>query len=93
MSPWAVLGVPPGASEAELRAAYRKQAAATHPDRSPDGAEAFIRVQAAYRVLTDPALAERRMLDPEGTFEVELMIERRRAQRARRRARVAKLYE
>lgn len=91
-NPWSLLGLQPGASEAELHAAWRKAAAACHPDRDPDGAERFIALQTAYKVLTDPRFAESVARDPEVTFEGELWMERRRAQMKRRRARLGKLY-
>ena len=53
-SPWGILGVAPGATQAEIKTAYRKRALETHPDRNPDKAdgEAFKKVQAAYEKLT-----------------------------------------
>lgn len=47
MTPHAVLGVAPGASPDEVRAAWRRRARATHPDRGGDAA-AFRVVAAAY---------------------------------------------
>lgn len=46
-SMWAVLGVEPRASAAELKRAFRKRAMETHPDRGGD-AEAFRSVKKAY---------------------------------------------
>jgi curved DNA-binding protein CbpA len=52
--PYAVLGVPRGASEAEIHAAYRAAVRRTHPDAGGSSA-AFEAVQDAYEVLRDPA--------------------------------------
>lgn len=52
IDPYAVLRVPPGATPEEVRAAYRRRAFETHPDRNPgtDGAE-FRLVVEAYQSL------------------------------------------
>lgn len=47
----AVLGVAPGASSAEIRAAYKRRALATHPDQGGSD-EAFRAVQHAYEKLS-----------------------------------------
>lgn len=53
-----VLGVGKSASAAELKAAYRKQALAWHPDRHKEdkkiAEEKFKEINAAYEVLSDP---------------------------------------
>ncbi|HTJ84097.1 MAG TPA: J domain-containing protein [Polyangiaceae bacterium] len=46
-SAWAILGLEPGASEDEIKRAYRKKALETHPDRGGDPA-VFRAVQHAY---------------------------------------------
>jgi hypothetical protein len=56
-SVWTLLGVSPGATDAELKAAYRKKAMEAHPDHGGD-AETFRRVVAAY------AEARRRLRKP-----------------------------
>lgn len=54
---YAVLGVAPGASDAEVARAYRRLARETHPDANPSDPDAdarFRRVATAYEVLGDP---------------------------------------
>jgi curved DNA-binding protein CbpA len=60
--PYKTLGIKPGASVAQIKAAYRRQAQINHPDRhgdkSPEERTAFSqqfqRAQAAYDLLSDP---------------------------------------
>eukprot|EP01138_Halocafeteria_seosinensis_P013145 gb/GECG01013425.1/.p1 GENE.gb/GECG01013425.1/~~gb/GECG01013425.1/.p1 ORF type:complete len:223 (+),score=33.89 gb/GECG01013425.1/:1-669(+) len=51
-----VLGVPKGASEEQVKSAYRKLARQYHPDKndSPEAKEKFMQIRDAYEVLTDP---------------------------------------
>ena len=45
-----VLGLPPEATAAQIKAAYRRLVAETHPDRGGKAAD-FIRIRAAYEIL------------------------------------------
>ncbi|MFO0624756.1 MAG: J domain-containing protein [Polyangiales bacterium] len=49
-SPWAVLGVEPGAAREVVTRAFRRRALETHPDRGGDP-EAYIAVRTAYERL------------------------------------------
>ena len=53
---YALLGVDPGATTAQIKSAYRKLAKQYHPDvnTSSDAAERFREITEAYDTLTDP---------------------------------------
>ncbi len=52
--PYKILGIKPGASQDEIRRAYRRQAAKYHPDAGGD-AWVFQQVQKAYELLSLPS--------------------------------------
>ena len=62
VDPFAVLGVPPGASPEEVAAAYRRLAKRWHPDRAPDRGAAgrMAEINAAYDLLRSERWLERR---------------------------------
>jgi curved DNA-binding protein CbpA len=57
LDPYFQLGIEPGADAKTIKAAYRRKARETHPDRNPDDPRATTRfqlVQEAYDILSDP---------------------------------------
>jgi len=53
-SPYAVLGVAPGATFEEIRRAYRAGMKTVHPDVTPGRESEAKRLTAAYATLSDP---------------------------------------
>lgn len=51
--PYEILGVPPGASQAEIKKSYRKQSLVLHPDKETGDEKAFMKLTKAYQALTD----------------------------------------
>src|SRR5579884_2486287 len=68
---YATLGVSKGASEAELKSAYRKLARQYHPDmnKTPEAEAKFKEISEAYQVLSDPG--KRRTYDQFGSGAFE----------------------
>lgn len=58
--PWAVLGLPVGACDADVRGAYLRKVKQYPPERAP---EQFERVRDAYEDLCDPRRRGRRILE------------------------------
>jgi len=58
MNPYEILGIPPSASEQQIKSAYRRRARETHPDAGGDGAD-FALVSKAHAILMDPEARKR----------------------------------
>ncbi|XP_045764249.1 translocation protein SEC63 homolog [Maniola jurtina] len=51
--PYDILGLPPGATQAEIKRSYRKQSLILHPDKETGDEKAFMKLTKAYQALTD----------------------------------------
>jgi len=74
--PYKVLGLSPGASDEEVKKAYRRLAMKYHPDRNPGDEEAARKMQeinAAYEAIKNPekAAPRQRQYDPFGGYGAE----------------------
>jgi len=67
--PYRALGLPPGASLADVKRAYRLLVKRNHPDAGEGSLERFLEIQAAYEALLQggPAVARPRPAGPEPT--------------------------
>jgi curved DNA-binding protein CbpA len=54
MNPYEELGIEPDADAATIKAAYRKEAQASHPDKEGGSTESFQLVRTAFDILKDP---------------------------------------
>lgn len=50
--PYEILGIPLGASQTEIKKAYRKLSLILHPDKDTGDEKAFMKLSKAYQVLT-----------------------------------------
>ncbi|GJQ67590.1 hypothetical protein Trydic_g8396 [Trypoxylus dichotomus] len=51
--PYEILGIQPGASQAEVKKAYRKLSVILHPDKETGNEKEFMKLTKAYQALTD----------------------------------------
>lgn len=48
--PYEILGLPPGATQSEIKKSYRKQSLILHPDKETGDEKAFMKLTKAYQV-------------------------------------------
>mmetsp|Transcript_97705 Transcript_97705/g.232608 ORF Transcript_97705/g.232608 Transcript_97705/m.232608 type:complete len:216 (+) Transcript_97705:77-724(+) len=70
--PYEILGVDPGSTEEEIRAAYRARARVDHPDISDaeDAQERWMEISQAYKSLTDPRLQRKQRQKSAGQVSI-----------------------
>lgn len=86
--PYRALGLRRDATDADVKAAHRKLAKRFHPDAQSGDRDRFLRVQEAYRVLSDPLL--RREWDARhapGPLRADPVVPQRRPRTERRQGR------
>jgi hypothetical protein len=72
MDPYRTLGLSPGASNAEIKAAYRRLVKAFHPDAAGEKAiSRFLAIQAAYDALTGGPNADGRSTGPRESWRAD----------------------
>jgi molecular chaperone DnaJ len=64
--PYDTLGVSRDATQAQVKAAYRRLVKLCHPDRNPQGHEQMVALNLAYEVLGDPE--QRRVYDQQQAY-------------------------
>jgi DnaJ-like protein len=70
--PHGTLGVAPGATQAEIKAAYRRLAKAFHPDTAGEAAiPRFLAIQAAYETLTGTTVSGSRRAGPREAWRAD----------------------
>jgi DnaJ-like protein len=70
--PHGTLGLAPGATQAEIKAAYRRLAKAFHPDTAGEAAiPRFLAIQAAYETLTGTTLPGSRRAGPREAWRAD----------------------
>ena len=77
--PYEILGIKIGATDADIKAAYRKLSLKYHPDRNignPDAADKFIRITKAYEALTNELVRANyeKYGNPDGPVSVKVGI-------------------
>jgi curved DNA-binding protein CbpA len=65
VNPYDILGVPKNASQADIKAAFRRKSRANHPDRAGGSTEAMTAINQANDILSDPE--KRRRFDETGS--------------------------
>ncbi|EGC32897.1 hypothetical protein DICPUDRAFT_155106 [Dictyostelium purpureum] len=75
-NPYKILNIEVGASESEIKTAYRQLSKIYHPDKNPDKEDLYMEVSKAYKTLTDIATREKweKYGNPEGPQRMSVGI-------------------